>query len=101
MLFMFDHQELELLLCGVPVIDVDEWERHTVYKGRYNNQHQVVKWFWALLETMDDPITSRLGGTFGEERVKNDVKRLFAAAAAIQAQLGVATTTSSSEPDTD
>ena len=59
LLFMFDHQELELLLCGVPVIDVDEWERHTVYKGRYNNQHQVVKWFWEAVREWSQVRISR------------------------------------------
>lgn len=43
----------------------------------------------GMLTKMDGPITSRLGDAFGKERVNNDVKRLFAAAHAIQAQLGV------------
>ena len=27
----FDYNELELLMCGLPEIDVDDWEKHTEY----------------------------------------------------------------------
>lgn len=39
-------QELELLLCGIPEIDVSEWKRHSRYLGEYRRdreEHQVIK----------------------------------------------------------
>lgn len=36
LLSVFDYQELELLMCGIPEIDVDDWKRHTEYLSVYN-----------------------------------------------------------------
>lgn len=36
LLSVFDYQELELLLCGVPDIDVGDWIRHTEYLAEYH-----------------------------------------------------------------
>jgi hypothetical protein len=33
LLVVFDASELELMLCGVPDIDVEDWKRHTTYAG--------------------------------------------------------------------
>ena len=30
-------RELELALCGTPTLDLDEWKKHTVYKGAFAN----------------------------------------------------------------
>lgn len=38
--------ELELLICGQPFIDVNDWNKNSVYKGEYNKNHKLVKWFW-------------------------------------------------------
>ena len=33
---IFDEGELELLMCGIGIIDVKDWKQNTVYKvGRY------------------------------------------------------------------
>lgn len=37
----FDERELELLLCGMQDIDVDDWERHTVYRHYSPASNQV------------------------------------------------------------
>jgi hypothetical protein len=29
----FDVSELELVLCGVPSLDIDDWKAHTDYKS--------------------------------------------------------------------
>jgi len=43
-------QELELLVCGRPTIDVDLWERNTRYEGcSANDRH--VKLFWEMVRT--------------------------------------------------
>lgn len=37
----FDFQELELILGGLPVIDVEDWKNNTNYVGKFNAQHPV------------------------------------------------------------
>lgn len=53
LLTVFDFQELELLMCGLPEIDMEDWKANTEYsgtvKGRGKN-HRVVKWFWEVVE---------------------------------------------------
>ena len=42
-------RELELALCGTPTLDLDEWKKHTVYKGAFANdraEHPVTRAFW-------------------------------------------------------
>lgn len=59
---VFDYQELELLLCGMPEINVEDWKRHTEYLGEYSMhgaKHPVIQWFWEAVETMSN-----------EERIK-------------------------------
>lgn len=31
-------QELELLMCGLPVIDLQDWQRHTDYTGEFDRK---------------------------------------------------------------
>mmetsp|Transcript_1737 Transcript_1737/g.4074 ORF Transcript_1737/g.4074 Transcript_1737/m.4074 type:complete len:796 (+) Transcript_1737:247-2634(+) len=49
---IFDYQELELLMCGLPNIDVDDWRENTMYRGAYQqkgDRHQVIQWFWEVM----------------------------------------------------
>lgn len=51
-LTVFDSHELELILCGLPTIDMDDWEANTKYAGRFKDdgdKHKVVKWFWEIV----------------------------------------------------
>ena len=62
-LTVFDAGELELLLCGLPTIDVKDWKTHTVYTGefeRLGSADQVVEWFWELVEEFDAEMRARL-----------------------------------------
>lgn len=43
----FDERELELMLCGMQEIDVDDWQRNTIYRHYNRNSKQVV-WFWQV-----------------------------------------------------
>ena len=45
----FDERELELLLCGMQEIDVDDWQRNTIYRHYTKNSKQV-QWFWQVIE---------------------------------------------------
>ena len=51
LLSVFDFQEVELLLHGLPNIDMDDWIRQTEYTGDFNGQpnHKVVQWFWETV----------------------------------------------------
>ncbi|XP_019853444.1 PREDICTED: E3 ubiquitin-protein ligase HACE1-like [Amphimedon queenslandica] len=49
---LFDEYELELLLSGLPDIDVKDWIKNTDYNG-YSEEHPVIKWFWEVVEMMD------------------------------------------------
>ena len=46
---MFTSNELELMVNGRPFIDLLDWEENTLYKGAYNKDHVVIKWFWEIL----------------------------------------------------
>lgn len=53
LLSVFDFQELELLLCGLPTIDIEDWKQNTEYVGDYERKkasHHVVQWFWSVVE---------------------------------------------------
>lgn len=43
----FDERELELLLCGMQEIDVEDWQRHTIYR-HYTRSSKPVVWFWQV-----------------------------------------------------
>ncbi|XP_061614492.1 E3 ubiquitin-protein ligase HACE1 isoform X4 [Phyllopteryx taeniolatus] len=46
---LFDEYELELLLSGMPEIDVQDWCRNTEYTSGYNPQEPVIQWFWKVV----------------------------------------------------
>merc|ERR1712070_532047 len=53
LLSVFDFQELELLLCGLPEIDTEDWKRNSEYTGDFERRganHKVVAWFWDVVE---------------------------------------------------
>ena len=53
-LSVFDYRELELLICGLPNINVNDWRDHTHYRGAYASKgarHKVIQWFWETLES--------------------------------------------------
>lgn len=60
---VFDYQELELLLCGLPKIEVDDWLRNTKYRGAYaasGHNHKVVRWFWEVVRELNDTDRAKL-----------------------------------------
>jgi hypothetical protein len=44
---VFDERELELLIGGIADIDVDDWKKHTDYRG-YTESDLVIKNFWTV-----------------------------------------------------
>lgn len=51
----FDERELELMLCGMQEIDVDDWQRNTIYRHYTRNSKQVL-WFWQVRENCENLI---------------------------------------------
>ncbi|ORX35319.1 hypothetical protein BD324DRAFT_632323 [Kockovaella imperatae] len=56
---VFDERELELLIGGMSEIDVDDWQKHTDYRG-YNPSDEVVEWFWKIVKAWPAERKSRL-----------------------------------------
>lgn len=44
---VFDERELELLIGGIADIDVDDWKKHTDYRG-YTESDAVIVYFWKV-----------------------------------------------------
>ena len=60
---IFDFNEVELLLCGKPHIDMEDWQKHTEYSGEFEmcqENHDVIAWFWATVESFDTSLKARL-----------------------------------------
>ncbi|WVQ93741.1 hypothetical protein IAU59_000818 [Kwoniella sp. CBS 9459] len=56
---VFDERELELLIGGMSEIDVDDWMKHTDYRG-YNPSDEVIEWFWKIVRGWPAERKSRL-----------------------------------------
>jgi len=52
LLRLFSHAELELLLSGLPDIDVHDLRRNTAYAGGLSASDRLVQWFWSVVEDM-------------------------------------------------
>ncbi len=60
LLTVFDFQELELMMCGLPTIDLDDWMKHTQYVGTFESskaKSPVCKWFWDIVRNEFDQET--------------------------------------------
>lgn len=52
LLSVFNDHELELLISGLPDIDVADLRANTEYQG-YSPGSPVIRWFWDVVEAMD------------------------------------------------
>ncbi|KAK3750287.1 hypothetical protein RRG08_015779 [Elysia crispata] len=60
LLQIFDENEVELLMCGLQDIDVNNWKQNTAYKGEYNPNHPVIINFWKAVYSFNNEMRSRL-----------------------------------------
>ncbi len=64
LLSVFDYQELELIMCGLPTIDMDDWIKHSIYAGTFSDtkaRSQACKWFWEIVRNdFDQEMRARL-----------------------------------------
>ncbi|XP_065646251.1 E3 ubiquitin-protein ligase HACE1 isoform X3 [Hydra vulgaris] len=49
---LFNEYELELLLSGLPDLDLTDWKNSTVYQAGYSEDSQVIKWFWEVVGSL-------------------------------------------------
>ena len=56
----FDSAELELLLCGFPTIDMEDWKANVEYRSGYNDGHPVIKTFWQAVHEMSEESRAKL-----------------------------------------
>ncbi|KAJ2795584.1 E3 ubiquitin-protein ligase tom1, partial [Coemansia helicoidea] len=57
---IFNEQELELLISGMPDIDVDDWRNNTVYHGGYTSGSAQIQWFWRAVRMFDHEERAKL-----------------------------------------
>ena len=64
LLTVFDFQELELLMCGLPEIDMDDWMENTDYESKFffnfGPKNKVCRWFWEVVSEFDHEMRARL-----------------------------------------
>lgn len=56
---IFNEQELELLISGLPDIDVDDWKGHTDYQN-YQPHSPQIQWFWRAVRSFDKEERAKL-----------------------------------------
>ncbi|KAI8866999.1 putative ubiquitin ligase tom1p [Ramicandelaber brevisporus] len=57
---IFNEQELELLISGLPDIDVDDWRNNTEYHGGYSASSLQIQWFWRAVRSFDQEERTKL-----------------------------------------
>lgn len=64
LLTVFDYQEIELIMCGLPTIDILDWKHHTQYTGTFHStksKSNACKMFWDIVENdFDQEMKARL-----------------------------------------
>ena len=59
MISIFNEQELELLISGLPDIDVDDWKNNTEYHN-YSASSPQIQWFWRAVRSFDKEERAKL-----------------------------------------
>ena len=44
--------ELKLIICGRPKVDVDLLKKHTKYSGGLNEESRRIKYFWEIMKEL-------------------------------------------------
>ncbi|KAH8387432.1 hypothetical protein KR093_007038 [Drosophila rubida] len=57
---VFDARELELVIAGTAEIDTNDWRLNTEYRSGYHDNHQVIVWFWQVIERFSNEQRLRL-----------------------------------------
>ena len=50
---IFNHRELELVISGMPTIDIKDWKNNTIYEN-YTEVSKIIISFWEIIESFDN-----------------------------------------------
>ena len=50
---IFNYRELELIISGMPTINLTDWKNNTIYEN-YNEESTIIKYFWEIIESFDN-----------------------------------------------
>ncbi|KAJ3321382.1 hypothetical protein HDV06_004367 [Boothiomyces sp. JEL0866] len=56
---IFNEQELELLISGLPDIDIDDWKNNTEYEN-YTSTSPQIQWFWRAVRSFSQEERAKL-----------------------------------------
>ena len=56
---IFNEQELELLISGLPDIDIDDWKNNTEYQNYTASSPQII-WFWRAVRSFSQEERAKL-----------------------------------------
>jgi E3 ubiquitin-protein ligase HUWE1 len=56
---VFNEQELELLISGMPDIDIDDWKNNTEYQN-YSSSSPQIQWFWRAVRSFSQEERAKL-----------------------------------------
>ncbi|KAI0484322.1 hypothetical protein GGR56DRAFT_20116 [Xylariaceae sp. FL0804] len=56
---IFNEQELELLISGLPDVDIDDWKSNTEYHN-YTPSSSQIQWFWRAVRSFDKEERAKL-----------------------------------------
>lgn len=56
---IFNEQELELLISGLPDVDIDDWKSNTEYHN-YSPSSPQIQWFWRAVRSFDKEERAKL-----------------------------------------
>jgi len=63
-------KDLEIWVCGKNIIDVELLSRHTKYTGEYNEDHEVMKMFWRMMDELHETDKQKfIKFCWGQERI--------------------------------
>jgi len=52
LIFIFEWKEMELMLCGLPDIDLEDLRENVEYTN-YTAESKIIIWLWELLHSYD------------------------------------------------
>uniref|UniRef100_A0A1A9Z6Y4 HECT-type E3 ubiquitin transferase n=1 Tax=Glossina pallidipes TaxID=7398 RepID=A0A1A9Z6Y4_GLOPL len=52
LIMLFDADTFELVIVGAGEIGINDWRSHTEYRLGYNDNHQIIIWFWEAIEKL-------------------------------------------------
>jgi len=57
---VFNSDELEQMMCGAEKIDMQDWQRNTIYKEGYEPRSKSIRYFWDCVGEMNNKQKSEL-----------------------------------------